>query len=83
MKRFLRFGNFEGESRKDIYGNLLTTWPDLPDELARTALLIAGHGRFELGDFLGAEAAYQRLLAYELPEGEHAAVEERLLAGGR
>jgi tetratricopeptide (TPR) repeat protein len=64
----------------ELADNLLTTWPDLPDELARTALLIAGHGRFELGDFLGAEAAYQRLLAYELPEGEHAAVEERLLA---
>jgi 16S rRNA (cytosine1402-N4)-methyltransferase len=38
VKRFLRFGNFEGESRKDIYGNLLTTWspitrrPVLPDK---------------------------------------------------
>ncbi len=26
VKRFLRYGNFEGESRKDLYGNLLSPW---------------------------------------------------------
>ncbi len=43
VKRFLRFGNLQGESRKDVYGNLLSTWspitrrPMLPgrDELDR------------------------------------------------
>ena len=26
VKRFLKFGNFAGESRKDVYGNLLSPW---------------------------------------------------------
>ena len=38
VKRFLRFGNFMGESRKDVYGTLLSPWnpitkrPVLPGE---------------------------------------------------
>jgi 16S rRNA (cytosine1402-N4)-methyltransferase len=38
VKRFLRFGNFAGESRKDVYGTLLSPWnpitkrPVLPGE---------------------------------------------------
>jgi 16S rRNA (cytosine1402-N4)-methyltransferase len=38
VKRFLRFGNFRGESVKDVYGNLLSPWspitrhPVLPGE---------------------------------------------------
>jgi 16S rRNA (cytosine1402-N4)-methyltransferase len=29
VKRFLRFGNFKGEARKDFYGNLLAPWKEL------------------------------------------------------
>src|SRR5690606_14304122 len=31
-KHFLRFGNVEGEARKDFYGRLLTPWTLLPEK---------------------------------------------------
>lgn len=64
----------------DLAQNLLNTWPDADALIRQSALLIAGHGRFELGDFVGAENAYQRLLAMNLSGEEQAAVQERLLA---
>ena len=64
----------------DLADNLLATWPNLPVELEKTALLILGHGLFELGDFVAAEAAYHRAMSAGLEEGERARVEERLLA---
>jgi 16S rRNA (cytosine1402-N4)-methyltransferase len=29
-KRFLRYGNFEGEPRRDLYGNLVAPWREVP-----------------------------------------------------
>ncbi|HKL89260.1 MAG TPA: 16S rRNA (cytosine(1402)-N(4))-methyltransferase RsmH [Salinibacter sp.] len=29
-KRFLRYGNFEGEPRRDLYGNLVAPWEETP-----------------------------------------------------
>jgi 16S rRNA (cytosine1402-N4)-methyltransferase len=29
-KRFLRYGNFEGEPRRDLYGNLVAPWAETP-----------------------------------------------------
>jgi len=29
-KRFLRYGNFEGEPRRDLYGNLVAPWTETP-----------------------------------------------------
>jgi 16S rRNA (cytosine1402-N4)-methyltransferase len=31
-KRFLRYGNFEGEPRRDLYGNLVAPWREVPRE---------------------------------------------------
>lgn len=31
-KRFLRYGNFEGEPRRDLYGNLVAPWREIPRE---------------------------------------------------
>lgn len=64
----------------DLADNLLRTWPDAPADLERTSLLILGHGHFELEDFVTAESAYRQLLAVSPVAGEHAEVEERLLA---
>ena len=64
----------------DLATNLLDTWPDLPAELEKTALLILGHGLFELEDFIQAEAAYHRLLTVQLDEEQRSKVAERLLA---
>jgi 16S rRNA (cytosine1402-N4)-methyltransferase len=30
VKRFLRYGNFEGEPRRDMYGNLVAPWEETP-----------------------------------------------------
>ena len=30
VKRFLRYGNFEGEPRRDLYGNLVAPWTETP-----------------------------------------------------
>ena len=32
VKRFLRYGNFEGEPRRDLYGNLVAPWRETPRE---------------------------------------------------
>ncbi len=74
------FALAEYEEAVGLAENLLSTWPDLPDELKKTALLIVGHGRFELENYVAAESAYHRLLLIELEEDEQAKVEERLLA---
>jgi len=52
----------------------------LPPELEKSALLILGHGRFELFDYVGAEQAYRLLLQLALESEEQDRVEERLLA---
>ncbi|MCB1683473.1 MAG: tetratricopeptide repeat protein, partial [Pseudomonadales bacterium] len=54
--------------------------PEAEPALRESVLLIAGHGRFELGDFVGAENAYQRLLAMNLDAAERSDVQQRLLA---
>ncbi len=64
----------------DLAENLLLEWPDVAPELRKTALLIIGHGRYELDQFVPAEAAYHQLLAIELSADERAKVAERLLA---
>ncbi len=64
----------------DLAENLLQEWPDVADPLEKTALLIIGHGRFELGEFSLAESAYHRLLTMQLNEDEQPKVAERLLA---
>ena len=33
VKRFLRYGNFDGEPRRDLYGNLVAPWQETPREL--------------------------------------------------
>jgi tetratricopeptide (TPR) repeat protein len=70
----------EYEQAVDLASNLLATWPDVSGELKKTALLILGHGLFELEDYVAAEQAYHRLLAVELRSDEQLKVEERLLA---
>lgn len=64
----------------DLAENLLQEWPDVEDALAKTALLIIGHGQFESDEFVRAELAYKRLLAMQLDRKERERVHERLLA---
>lgn len=74
------FALAEYEEAVGLAENLLVTWPQLPDDLRKTALLIVGHGQFELENYVAAESAYHRLLQIELEEQEQEKVEERLLA---
>ena len=74
------FALAEYEEAVNLAENLLNTWPDVEDEIAKTSLLILGHGRFELENFVAAESAYHRLLLIELAKDEREKVEERLLA---
>ncbi len=74
------FALAEFEEAVNLADNLLSTWPSLPADLRKTALLILGHGYFELNDYVAAESAYHRLLLVELTEEEQDRVEERLLA---
>jgi Predicted S-adenosylmethionine-dependent methyltransferase involved in cell envelope biogenesis len=30
VKRYLRYGNFEGEPRRDLYGTLVAPWAETP-----------------------------------------------------
>jgi len=74
------FGLGQYQQAVDLAQNLLIMWPDLHAEHRKTALLILGHGWFELNDFVTAESAYQRLLEIELEDDQHSKIEERLLA---
>lgn len=74
------FALAEYEVAVELAENLRSTWQNLPAELEKSALLILGHGYFELGNFVAAESAYQQLLMIELEESEHEKVSERLLA---
>jgi len=74
------FALAEYEEAVNLADNLLNTWPELPQELRKTALLILGHGYFELNDYVAAESAYHRLLLVELAPEEQEKVQERLLA---
>ena len=74
------FALSEYEEAVDLAANLLSTWPQLPAELQKTALKILGHGLFELEDYVAAEDAYHRLLTVKLEDAEQTKVEERLLA---
>ena len=49
------FALAEYEVAIDLAENLRSTWPNLPPELEKSALLILGHGYFELNDFVAAE----------------------------
>ncbi len=64
----------------DLAENLLQEWPDVEPALKKTALLIIGHGRFEMDEFVAAETAYHELLAMALAADERDKVHERLLA---
>jgi tetratricopeptide (TPR) repeat protein len=64
----------------DLADNLLVVWPDIETAHKKTALLILGHGWFELNDFVTAENAYHQLLDFDLEQDEQSKVEERLLA---
>jgi tetratricopeptide (TPR) repeat protein len=70
----------EYEVAVELAENLRSTWTQLPDDIDKSALLILGHGYFELNDFVAAERAYQLLLTIELEEAEYDKVAERLLA---
>ncbi len=70
----------EYERAVALADDVLTSWPDVAWPLRRTALIIEGHGRFELGRYPEAEAAYRSLLAGPVPEEERPALTERLLA---
>jgi len=74
------FGLGQMAQAVDLAENLLDEWPGVGPELAKTALLIIGHGRFELNAFAAAEAAYHRLAAMALEPAERDRVNERLLA---
>ncbi|MCZ6655720.1 MAG: tetratricopeptide repeat protein [Gammaproteobacteria bacterium] len=64
----------------DLAKSVLVTWPTVDAPLRKTALLIIGHGRFELEDYVVAEDAYHQLLAVSLEPDEAEKVRERLLA---
>jgi tetratricopeptide (TPR) repeat protein len=64
----------------ELADHLLRTHSDLDPKLARTALLIMGHGQFELGQFAAAEAWYRQLLALPDVGESNAPIEEKLLA---
>lgn len=64
----------------DLAQNLLLLWPNVDSVLKKTALLILGHGGFELGNFVAAEAAYHELKILGLTADELGKVQERLLA---
>jgi hypothetical protein len=70
----------EHEQAVELAENMRSTWPDLPLSLEKPALLILGHGRFELEEFVAAEAAYRELLEMPIEAAERTIVEERLLA---
>jgi tetratricopeptide (TPR) repeat protein len=74
------FGLEQYQQAVDLAQNLLIMWPDVAAEHRKTALLILGHGWFELSDFVTAESAYHELLGLELEDDEQSKVEERLLA---
>ncbi len=57
----------------------LRDWPQMPEDLRRTNLLIAGHGAFEFGDYVEAERAYHQLLRESLTGEQRDEVEERLV----
>lgn len=64
----------------DLASELLSTWPGADAGLRRTALRIVGHGRFELADYTGAEAAYRELAASARDAKEQDDLKQRLLA---
>jgi TolA-binding protein len=64
----------------DLSENVLIAWPTVDAELKKTALLIVGHGWFELENFVVAEDAYHQLLSASLDADEASKVQERLLA---
>lgn len=64
----------------DLAENLLEEWPNVEPALRKTALLIIGHGRYEMNEFATAEIAYHELLAMTLAADERNKVEDRLLA---
>lgn len=70
----------EYDQAVELAENLLAAWPDVAWPLERTALLIVGHGRFELADFAAAEHAYRALLAGPLENAARPPLVERLLA---
>jgi tetratricopeptide (TPR) repeat protein len=74
------FGLEQYQQAVDLADNLLIMWPDIDAEHKKTALLILGHGWFELNDFVTAENAYHQLLELALEDDEQSKVEERLLA---
>ncbi len=61
----------------ELAQHLLTTRPGLVMDLRKTALLIVGHGLFEMNDFVAAEAAYKQLQAMGQIDDK---IQERLLA---
>ncbi len=68
------------EQAVQLADSAFATWTQLPLELAQTNWLIQGHGGFELGQYAGAESAYQRYLASGPTEQQRAPVAEKLLA---
>ena len=63
----------------DLAADIVANVADATPDVRRAALLIQGHGQFELGSFAAAETAYQTLLTL-LEEPERVPVRERMLA---
>lgn len=63
----------------DLAADIVANVADAAADVRRAALLIQGHGHFELGSFAEAELAYQTLLTM-LGAAERAPVQERMLA---
>ncbi len=68
------------EEAVDLAENLLAEWPQADAPLQTTALLIIGHGKFEMQQFTAAESAYRQLLQVSLEAQARDKVQERLLA---
>jgi len=62
----------------ELAAGLLSTFPAADPALRQTAMKIVGHGRFETGDYAGAEGAYRELLNTSPKDAIE--IRERLLA---
>ena len=74
------FGLGHASEALDLADNLLAEWPDVTDDLRRTALLIIGHVRFAELEYAVTEQAYRQVAELGLREDQALKVRERLLA---
>ena len=70
----------EFDQAVQLAATLLEVWTGLSPQIQESALLIVGHGQFELGNYVAAEEAYDRCLRLQLAPEVRSDVQERLLA---